>query len=155
MNCSSEESAMKILVLHGPNLNLLGTREPEVYGRETLADVNAALADLASLLGAELSFFQSNAEGELVNAIQSARGIYDGILINPAAYTHTSIAIRDALAAIELPVVEVHLSNVHAREEFRRQSFVAPIAIGQIAGFGIDSYLLGLRAIFSHIEKGL
>lgn len=146
---------MKILVLHGPNLNLLGTREPEVYGRETLADVNAALADLASLLGAELSFFQSNAEGELVNAIQSARGIYDGILINPAAYTHTSIAIRDALAAIELPVVEVHLSNVHAREEFRRQSFVAPIAIGQIAGFGIDSYLLGLRAIFSHIEKGL
>lgn len=146
---------MKILVLHGPNLNLLGTREPEVYGRETLADVNAALADLASLLGAELSFFQSNAEGELVNAIQSARGRYDGILINPAAYTHTSIAIRDALAAIELPVVEVHLSNVHAREEFRRQSFVAPIAIGQIAGFGIDSYLLGLRAIFSHIEKGL
>ncbi|MSM40802.1 MAG: type II 3-dehydroquinate dehydratase [Geobacter sp.] len=146
---------MKILVLHGPNLNLLGTREPELYGRETLADVNAELQVLAGELGMELTTFQSNAEGSLVDAIQDARGVFDGILINPAAYTHTSIAIRDAISAVQLPVVEVHLSNIHAREEFRRHSYVAPIAVGQISGFGVNSYLLGLRAIFSHIKKGL
>ncbi|MBI5655952.1 MAG: type II 3-dehydroquinate dehydratase [Geobacter sp.] len=146
---------MKILVLHGPNLNLLGTREPELYGRETLADVNAALQVLAGELGMELTTFQSNTEGSLVDAIQDARGVFDGILINPAAYTHTSIAIRDAISAVQLPVVEVHLSNIHAREEFRRHSYVAPIAVGQISGFGVNSYLLGLRAIFSHIKKGL
>lgn len=146
---------MKILVLHGPNLNLLGTREPETYGTQTLDDMNSSLACLAVELGIEVSFFQSNHEGALVDAIQAARTSFDGILINPAAYTHTSVAIRDALAAVTLPVVEVHLSNVHAREGFRRKSFVAPIAVGQIAGFGVDSYLLGLRAIFSHIKKGL
>jgi len=146
---------MKILVLHGPNLNLLGTREPELYGSQTLDDVNSSLADLAAELGIELSFLQSNHEGALVDAIQAAKTSFNGILINPAAYTHTSVAIRDALAAVTLPVVEVHLSNVHAREGFRRKSFVAPIAVGQIAGFGVDSYLLGLRAIFSHIKKGL
>jgi len=146
---------MKILVLHGPNLNLLGTREPELYGRETLADVNAALQVLAAELGVELTTFQSNAEGSLVDAIQDAMGVFDGILINPAAYTHTSIAIRDAISAVQLPVVEVHLSNIHAREEFRRHSYLAPIAVGQISGFGVNSYLLGLRAIFSHIKKGL
>jgi 3-dehydroquinate dehydratase-2 len=146
---------MKILVLHGPNLNLLGTREPELYGILTLDDVNSSLSALAVELGVEVSFFQSNHEGALVDAIQAAKTSFDGILINPAAYTHTSVAIRDALAAVTLPVVEVHLSNVHAREGFRRKSFVAPIAVGQIAGFGVDSYLLGLRAIFSHIKKGL
>ncbi len=146
---------MKILVLHGPNLNLLGTREPELYGSQTLDDVNSSLAELAAELGGELSFFQSNHEGALVDFIQAAQTAFDGILINPAAYTHTSVAIRDALAAVTLPVVEVHLSNVHAREGFRRRSFIAPIAVGQIAGFGVDSYLLGLRAIFSHIKKRL
>lgn len=146
---------MKIVVLHGPNLNLLGTREPSVYGCQTLSDINDALSSLANELGIDLDFYQSNTEGALVDAIQSARGVCDGILINPAAYTHTSIAIRDALSAVALPVVEVHLSNVHAREEFRSHSYIAPIAIGQISGFGVNSYLLGLRALFSHIKKGL
>lgn len=146
---------MRILVMHGPNLNLLGIREPAVYGSLTLPDIDAALAALAAELGIELEFFQSNTEGALVDAIQSARGVCDGILINPAAYTHTSIAIRDALTAVALPTVEVHLSNVHAREDFRSHSYIAPIAVGQIAGFGVESYLLGLRALFSHIKKGL
>lgn len=146
---------MKILVMHGPNLNLLGTREPAIYGSLTLPDIDAALAALAAELGIELEFFQSNTEGALVDAIQSVGAVCDGILINPAAYTHTSIAIRDALTAVALPTVEVHLSNVHAREDFRSRSYIAPIAVGQIAGFGVESYLLGLRALFSHIKKGL
>lgn len=146
---------MKLLIVHGPNLNLLGTREPSVYGCQTLSDINNELTSLAGELGIEIDFFQSNSEGALIDAIQSARGVYDGILINPAAYTHTSVAIRDSLSAVSLPVVEVHLSNVHAREEFRSHSYIAPIAVGQISGFGVDSYLLGLRAIFSHIKKGL
>ena len=144
---------MKILVLHGPNLNLLGTREPEVYGRLTLDDINLNLKGLAGELGVELTIFQSNSEGALVDKIQSAVGSCDGILINPAAYTHTSVAIRDAIAATALPTVEVHLSNIHSREEFRAKSFVAPIALGQISGFGADSYLLGLRALFNHSKK--
>ncbi len=144
---------MKILVLHGPNLNLLGTREPEVYGRLTLDDINLNLKGLAGELGVELTIFQSNSEGALVDNIQSAVGSCDGILINPAAYTHTSVAIRDAIAATALPTVEVHLSNIHSREEFRAKSFVAPIALGQISGFGADSYLLGLRALFNHSKK--
>lgn len=144
---------MHVLVLHGPNLNLLGQREPEVYGRLTLAQINAALEALAAELGCTLSFFQSNSEGALVDAIQEARDTCDAILINPAAYTHTSVALRDALAAVGLPFVEVHLSNVYRREEFRHHSYLAPLALGQISGFGRDSYLLGLRALFNNSEK--
>ena len=146
---------MKILVLHGPNLNLLGTREPGVYGKLNLTEINSAVTSLADELGVEVETFQSNSEGCLIDKIHSAAGSFDGILINPAAYTHTSVAIRDALAAVALPTVEVHLSNIHSREEFRAKSFVAPIALGQISGFGLESYLLGLRAVFNHIKKGL
>ena len=146
---------MKILVLHGPNLNLLGTREPGVYGSLTLAEINSAVAALADELGVEVMFTQSNSESALIDAIHSAAASCDGILINPAAYTHTSIAIRDALAAVSLPVVEVHLSNIHAREEFRSRSFIAPVSLGQVSGFGLDSYLLGFRAIFNQIKKRL
>ncbi len=144
---------MKILVLHGPNLNLLGTREPAVYGNLTLEEINVALLKLGDELGCKLSIKQSNSEGVLVDLIQSAFGKFDGILINPAAYTHTSVAIRDALSAVAIPTIEVHLSNIHSREEFRTKSFIAPIALGQICGFGVDSYLLGLRALCRHIKK--
>jgi 3-dehydroquinate dehydratase-2 len=143
---------MKILVLHGPNINLLGTREPEVYGALTLEEIDRSLEELAGELGCAVTCFQSNAEGALIDAIQASRGRYDGMVINPAAYTHTSIAIRDALAAVALPFVEVHLSNIHRREPFRHRSLTATLAVGQISGFGRDSYLLGLRAIFSHIK---
>jgi 3-dehydroquinate dehydratase II len=146
---------MKILVLHGPNLNLLGTREPAVYGKLTLDEINEGISALASELGIEVAIFQSNAEGELIDKIHAAPASCSGILINPAAYTHTSVAIRDALAAVALPIVEVHLSNIHCREGFRRKSMVAPVTVGQVSGFGLDSYLLGLRAIFNHIKKGL
>jgi 3-dehydroquinate dehydratase II len=143
---------MKILVLHGPNLNMLGKREPGIYGNLTLADVNGQIAALAEEIGdCEVSFHQSNSEAVLIDLIQSACGKYDAILINPAAYTHTSIAIRDALAAVALPFVEVHLSNIHSREVFRHKSLMADLAIGQITGFGLQSYLLGLRAICSHL----
>ena len=146
---------MNILVVHGPNLNLLGTREPEVYGSLTLDRINAEITALAGELDIEVTFFQANSEGSIIDRIHAAAGTSDGILINPAAYTHTSVAIRDALAAVALPTVEVHLSNIHRREEFRSRSFVAPVAIGQISGFGVDSYLLGLRALFIQIKKGL
>ncbi len=144
---------MKILVLHGPNLNLLGTREPGVYGTLTLAQIDAAITSLAHELGVEVEVFQSNSEGAIIDKIHTAANTCDGILINPAAYTHTSVAIRDALAAVSLPAVEVHLSNIHRREEFRSKSYTAPVAIGQVAGFGLDSYLLGLQALFNHIKK--
>ncbi|WP_224983396.1 type II 3-dehydroquinate dehydratase [Geomonas agri] len=144
---------MKILVLHGPNLNLLGIREPGVYGTATLDTINQALRELAAQLSLELDIVQSNSEGALVDAIQGAMGTCQGILINPAAYTHTSVAIRDAIAATALPAVEVHLSNVHAREPFRSHSFIAPVAVGQICGFGPDSYLLGLRALAKRLGK--
>jgi 3-dehydroquinate dehydratase-2 len=144
---------MRFLVLHGPNLNLLGKREPEVYGTLTLDEINASLNILASEIGCILSFYQSNSEGALVDAVQAAAGVYGGILINPAAYTHTSIAIRDALASVALPFVEVHLSNVYRREEFRHKSLTAPLAIGQICGFGVESYLLGLRALWGALQR--
>ena len=144
---------MRILVLHGPNLNLLGKREPDIYGTLSLEDVNGALQALALEFECRLAFLQSNSEGALIDAIQAAPGNYDGILINPAAYTHTSIALRDALAAVGLPFVEVHLSNIHRREEFRHHSYLAPLALGQICGFGLDSYLLGLRALFNYIKN--
>ncbi len=144
---------MKILVLHGPNLNLLGRREPGIYGTLSLDDINSALEALASEFECNLAFVQSNSEGALVDAIQDAADRFDGILINPAAYTHTSIALRDAMAAVGLPFVEVHLSNIHSRESFRHKSYLAPLALGQICGFGLDSYLLGLRALFNHIKN--
>ena len=143
----------RILVVHGPNLNLLGTREPGVYGSMTLQGINEALAALAAELGVDLRTLQSNSEGALVDAVQGALADCDAILINPAAYTHTSVALRDAIAATALPAVEVHLSNVHAREAFRSHSYIAPVAVGQICGFGPDSYLLGLRALVSRLEK--
>jgi 3-dehydroquinate dehydratase-2 len=144
---------MKFMILHGPNLNLLGKREPAIYGSQTLEDINSSLVDLSAELGCDLSVFQSNSEGELIDAIQGAVQECHGILINPAAYTHSSIAIRDALSAVGLPTVEVHLSNIHRRETFRHTSMVAPVAIGQISGFGGDSYLLGLRALFNYVKN--
>ncbi len=136
----------RILVIHGPNLNLLGEREPEVYGAVTMAKIDAQLKSLAEKSGVAIECFQSNHEGEIVSKIQEARSAADAILINPAAYTHTSVAIRDALAAVKIPAIEIHLSNVHAREEFRRTSLVAPVVKGQIAGFGDHSYELAFLA---------
>ena len=144
---------MRVLVVHGPNLNLLGVREPDVYGGATLPQINTQLIGLAKELGVELSTFQTNQEGEMVERIQEALGEVDAILINPAAFTHTSIAVRDALLATGIPFVEVHLSNVHAREEFRRVSLLADIAVGVICGFGPSSYLLGLQALVSQQES--
>jgi 3-dehydroquinate dehydratase-2 len=143
---------LHILVLHGPNLNLLGHREESIYGTTTLDMIDASLRKLGSELGAELVIRQSNLEGELVSWIQEARRGYHGILINPAAYTHTSIAIRDALAAVDVPTIEVHLSNIYRREEFRRHSYVSGVALAQIAGFGAGGYLLALRGLCEHIS---
>ena len=136
----------KILVIHGPNLNLLGKREPAVYGRVTIESINQSLKKLAKANRATVETFQSNHEGEIVSKIGAAEGAFDAIVMNPAAYTHTSVAIRDAVAAIKVPVVEVHLSNIYAREEFRHHSLIAPVAKGQISGFGAQSYVLGFLA---------
>jgi 3-dehydroquinate dehydratase II len=137
---------MRVLFLNGPNLNLLGQREPSVYGKTTLADIEARVRGRANALGASIDFRQSNSEGELVTWIQEAKGQFDAIVINAAAYTHTSIALRDAISAVGVPAIEIHLSNIHAREEFRHRSLIAAVCRGQIAGFGPDSYILGLEA---------
>lgn len=146
---------MKILIINGPNLNFLGKREPEIYGSNTLEDINKLLekesAELSSDL--KLEFFQSNSEGEIVTRIQDAFGKYDGIIINPAAYTHTSVAIRDALLSTGIPTVEVHLSNIFKREEFRHKSYVSAVSVGVVSGFGINSYVIGLRGIFETIKS--
>lgn len=136
----------KVLVLHGPNLNLLGRREPEIYGSHTLSDINSAMEERGRRLGLLLNFYQTNHEGALIDAIQQAEGLYECIIINPAAYSHYSIAIRDALAAVSVPAIEVHLSNIHSREEFRRHSVISPVVHGQISGFGMNSYLLAVEA---------
>ncbi len=137
---------MKILVINGPNLNLLGKREPQIYGAETLEDINRRIAALAVELGVEVAFFQSNHEGELVQKIQDAMGAYQAIVLNPGAYTHTSVALRDAISSTGIPTIETHISNIYKREEFRHHSYISGVAAGQIAGFGPDSYLLALRA---------
>ncbi len=144
---------MKIAVIHGPNLRLLGRREPEVYGSATLADINERLGVLANDLGLELDVYQSNSEGAILDHLEDVAEGADGVLINPGGLTHTSVALRDGLAATGLPLVEVHLSNVHARERFRRHSYVTPIAVGVVAGFGPSSYLLGLRGLAAHLER--
>ncbi|OGI17853.1 MAG: type II 3-dehydroquinate dehydratase [Candidatus Melainabacteria bacterium RIFOXYA12_FULL_32_12] len=144
---------MKILVLHGPNLNLLGKRETDKYGIKTLDDINNELNRMAAELDVELEIFQSNSESELITEIHSALDIFDGIIINPAAYTHTSIAIRDAILAVNLPCVEVHLTNIYTRENFRHHSYIAPVCIGQVSGFREDSYTLGLLALVDYLKK--
>ncbi len=141
-----------ILVINGPNLNLLGLREPNIYGGDTLEDICREVQSLADSLEAKVTFYQSNHEGGIIDAIHDARNYADAIIINAGAYTHTSIAIRDAISAVKLPCVEIHLSNVHAREEFRHVSMIAPVCVGQITGFGKDSYTLALRGILNHLD---
>ena len=141
----------KILVLNGPNLNLLGTRQPEIYGKLTLGQIEKKVRALAADLGVEIDFRQSNSEGELVTWIQQSAGEFAAMVINPAAYTHTSLAMRDAVSAVGVPTIVIHISNIHKREQFRHHSFIAEVAVGQIAGFGVDSYLLGLRAAVAQL----
>ena len=143
---------LNVLVLHGPNLNLLGTREPDVYGTDTLADIDSQLTALAEELKIMIRIKQSNSEEVLIEPLHSSREWANGVLFNPGAFTHTSVALRDAIAAIDIPVVEVHLSNIHARESFRRDSLLAPVCIGSISGFGTNSYMLGLQALKTHIK---
>lgn len=142
-----------LLILNGPNLNLLGTRQTEVYGNTTLAEVETLCATKAKACGCEVSCFQSNHEGELVEAIHAARGVHDGIVLNAGAYTHTSVALMDAISSVSIPVVELHLSNIHAREEFRHKSFIAPVAVGQICGFGPKGYELAIDAMQSYLAS--
>jgi 3-dehydroquinate dehydratase-2 len=142
-----------VLILNGPNLNLLGTRQPEVYGATSLADVEALCATAAEQLGLSVTCAQSNHEGVLIDLIHAAKGVHAGVVLNAGAYTHTSIALMDAIASVELPVIEVHLSNIHAREPFRHKSFIAPVAVGQICGFGPKGYLVALDALVDHLSK--
>ena len=146
---------MEILVINGPNLNMLGKREPEIYGSLTLSEIESFLSSNVDSLGGgvELSFFQSNSEGEIVTAIQDAYGKFDGIIINPGAYTHTSVAIRDAILSTGMPVVEVHISNIYKREDFRQKSFVSGVSFGVVSGFGAHSYYLGLLGLVEHLRK--
>jgi 3-dehydroquinate dehydratase-2 len=144
---------LRIIVIHGPNLNLLGTREPDVYGSTSLGQIDGHLESLAKELDCEVEYFQSNHEGALIDRIQEARGTADGILINAAGLTHSSVSLRDALVASELPIVEVHLSNIFARESFRHHSYISGIALGVISGFGPQSYLLGLEALVDHLRE--
>ena len=145
----------RILVLHGPNLNLLGRREPEVYGHTTLEEIDRRLRQYAAAHQVDIEIMQSNHEGELVNAIQGAAGRADALIINAGAYTHTSVALRDAIVAVDIPTIEVHLSNLARREAFRRHSYLTAVAVGQIMGFGADSYLLGLHAAILHLSRRL
>ncbi len=142
-----------LLILNGPNLNLLGTRQPDVYGVTTLPQIEADCQVKAKSLGIKLEFLQSNHEGTLIDSIQAARGVFDGIILNAGAYTHSSIALRDAIASVELPVIELHLSNIHAREDFRHHSHIAPVAIGQICGFGAHGYSLSMDAMVAHLAR--
>jgi 3-dehydroquinate dehydratase II len=152
---SAKSSSVHILVIHGPNLNLLGAREVSIYGHVTMKNINEELSAESKKLGVKVTFAQSNHEGKIVDLVGQARNKYQGILINPAAYTHTSVAIRDALLAASLPAVEVHLSNIYKREEFRQHSLTAAACLGQVAGFGNESYILGLRALVSSLKKGI
>jgi 3-dehydroquinate dehydratase-2 len=142
-----------ILILNGPNLNLLGTRQPEVYGTTTLADIEEMCRTYAKAIGVEVVFDQSNYEGDLVDALHAARGVHAGVILNAGAYTHTSVALMDAITSTELPTIELHLSNIHAREPFRHKSYIAPVALGQICGFGARGYTLAMDALVSHLEK--
>ncbi|MCP6762822.1 MAG: type II 3-dehydroquinate dehydratase [Fischerella sp. CENA71] len=148
-------SPLNVLVLHGPNLNLLGQREPGIYGSLSLAEINRQLEAEGQKLAVKVSTIQSNHEGVLVDTIHDALGKHQGILINAGAYTHTSVALRDAIAAVNLPTVEVHLSNIYKREEFRHHSYIAPIAVGQISGFGVQSYILGLQALVCYLRQNI
>lgn len=144
---------MKLLIINGPNLNMLGIREPEKYGLETLAEIEKNLYAYSFELGLDIETFQSNLEGEIIDKIQQALGKFDGIVINPGGYSHTSVAIRDAISSVNIPCVEVHMTNIHAREEFRQKSLIAPVCIGQITGFGENSYKLGLKALSDYLKK--
>jgi 3-dehydroquinate dehydratase II len=153
MTFTPSTDKLSVLVLHGPNLNLLGLREPGIYGVSTLAEIDARLVEVGKSLQVDVRSYQSNHEGGLVDAIHEARNLHQGIVINAGAYTHTSVALRDAISAVQIPTVEVHLSNIHKREEFRHHSYLAAVAVGQICGFGANSYYLGLQALVAYLEE--
>jgi 3-dehydroquinate dehydratase II len=152
MTVDSSRSKLSVLVLHGPNLNLLGLREPGIYGVSTLAEIDTRLVEIGRSLQVDIHSYQSNHEGALVDAIHAARNLHQGIVINAGAYTHTSIALRDAISAVQIPAVEVHLSNIYKREEFRHHSYLSAVVVGQISGFGAHSYYLGLQAIVAYLD---